>query len=170
MARKGDIDSKSVAARVPMNIYLNLLQKSSSNKKTLSSYLCDILSNESLNKYTTSETEEVLNIKMLEIQSLLKEKESQNEYLRNLVREYKKGYNEEVLSEKEFEIKSLKESLKEYKKKYNEETFSLLKNELRDKTFQVEQQKTLMIAKEEYNEKLEGELRQLKTGERIRNH
>jgi hypothetical protein len=49
MARKGDIDSKSVAARVPMEVYLNLLQKSSSNKKTLSSYLCDILSDDGLN-------------------------------------------------------------------------------------------------------------------------
>lgn len=46
MARKGDIDSKSVASRVPMEVYLRLLKNSSSNKQTLSSYLCDVLSDE----------------------------------------------------------------------------------------------------------------------------
>lgn len=46
MARKGDIDSKSVASRVPMEVYLRLLKTASSQKKTLSSYLCDVLSEE----------------------------------------------------------------------------------------------------------------------------
>ena len=46
MARKGDIDSKSVASRVPMEVYLRLLKTASSQKKTLSGYLCDKLSEE----------------------------------------------------------------------------------------------------------------------------
>lgn len=46
MARKGDIDSKSVASRVPMEVYLRLLKNSSSKGMTLSSYLCDVLSEE----------------------------------------------------------------------------------------------------------------------------
>ena len=44
MARKGDIDSKSVASRGPMEVYLRLLKNSSSKGMTLSSYLCDVLS------------------------------------------------------------------------------------------------------------------------------
>lgn len=44
MARKGDIDSKSVASRVPMEVYLRLLKSSSSKGLTLSAYLCDVLS------------------------------------------------------------------------------------------------------------------------------
>jgi hypothetical protein len=45
MARKGDIDSKSVASRLPMDIYIRLLTQSSAKKQTISSYVCDVLSN-----------------------------------------------------------------------------------------------------------------------------
>jgi len=48
MARKGDIDSKSVASRLPMKLYIQLLQTSSSNKQTISSYLAKII-DEALN-------------------------------------------------------------------------------------------------------------------------
>jgi hypothetical protein len=50
MARKGDIDSKSVASRVPMEVYLRLLKSSSSNGMTLSSYLCDVLSKDNFSQ------------------------------------------------------------------------------------------------------------------------
>jgi hypothetical protein len=48
MARKGDIDSKGIASRVPMDVYIRLLTKATSEKKTISSFLCEILSNEDL--------------------------------------------------------------------------------------------------------------------------
>ena len=48
MARKGDIDSKSVASRLPMDLYIQLLKSSSSNKQTISLYVANII-NEALN-------------------------------------------------------------------------------------------------------------------------
>ncbi len=48
MARKGDIDSKGIASRVPMDVYIRLLTRATSEKKTISSFLCEILSNEDL--------------------------------------------------------------------------------------------------------------------------
>jgi hypothetical protein len=48
MARKGDIDSKGIASRVPMDVYIRLLTKATSEKKTISSFLCEILSNKDL--------------------------------------------------------------------------------------------------------------------------
>jgi cell shape-determining protein MreC len=45
MARKGDIDSKSVASRLPMDVYIQLLTQSSAKKQTISAYVCDVLSN-----------------------------------------------------------------------------------------------------------------------------
>lgn len=50
MSRKGDIDSKSVASRVPMEVYLRLLKNSSSKGMTLSSYLCDFLSKDNFSE------------------------------------------------------------------------------------------------------------------------
>lgn len=44
MARKGDIDSKSVASRVPMEVYLRLQATASKNKMTLSAYVNELLS------------------------------------------------------------------------------------------------------------------------------
>lgn len=46
MARKGDIDSKSVASRIPMEVYIRLLTNSSAKGETISNYVRDILSNE----------------------------------------------------------------------------------------------------------------------------
>lgn len=46
MGRRGDIESKSVASRVPMAVYLELMRMSSSQKMTLSSFICEILSHE----------------------------------------------------------------------------------------------------------------------------
>lgn len=43
MARKGDIDSKSIASRLPMKTYIGLLQKSSSNKKTISVFVAELI-------------------------------------------------------------------------------------------------------------------------------
>jgi hypothetical protein len=43
MARKGDIDSKSIASRVPMETYISLLRMSSSEKTTISSYVAELL-------------------------------------------------------------------------------------------------------------------------------
>ena len=43
MARKGDIDSKTVASRVPMETYISLLRQSSQEKTTLSSYVAELL-------------------------------------------------------------------------------------------------------------------------------
>jgi|LakMenE01Jun11ns_1017448.scaffolds.fasta_scaffold9616985_2 hypothetical protein len=45
MARKGDIDSKSVASRLPMDVYIQLLTESSAKKQTISAYVCNVLSN-----------------------------------------------------------------------------------------------------------------------------
>lgn len=133
MARKGDIDSKSVAARVPMDVYLDLLRKSSSNKKTLSSYLCDILSNENLNK-----------------NSSIKKTEDVDTSLLDKISSYKN-----LLKETESQLESCKEHLREYKKKYNQETFSSLMRDLRDKELKIEQQEAYIKDKEEHIEKLE---------------
>jgi hypothetical protein len=46
MARKGDIDSKSVASRIPMDVYIRLLTNSSAKGETISNYVRDVLSNE----------------------------------------------------------------------------------------------------------------------------
>jgi hypothetical protein len=43
MARKGDIDSKTVASRVPMETYISLLRMSSKEKTTISSYVAELL-------------------------------------------------------------------------------------------------------------------------------
>ena len=48
MARRGDIDSKTVASRISMDNYIHLLKLASTNKKTISSYLADLI-NEFLN-------------------------------------------------------------------------------------------------------------------------
>lgn len=45
MGRKGDIDSKSVASRVPMGVYLKLLGDASANNQTISAYVAQILAN-----------------------------------------------------------------------------------------------------------------------------
>lgn len=44
MGRKGDIDTKSVASRLPMSVYIKLLSEASTKKMTLSAYVGDILS------------------------------------------------------------------------------------------------------------------------------
>lgn len=62
MARKGDIDSKSVASRLPMDIYIRLLTQSSAKKQTISAYVCDVLSNH-----------EELEAKILNYQTQIKE-------------------------------------------------------------------------------------------------
>ncbi len=46
MARKGDIDSKTVASRIPMEVYIRLLTNSSAKGETISNYVRDILTNE----------------------------------------------------------------------------------------------------------------------------
>jgi hypothetical protein len=46
MARKGDIDSKSVASRIPMDVYIRLLTNSSAKGETISNYVREILTNE----------------------------------------------------------------------------------------------------------------------------
>jgi hypothetical protein len=46
MGRKGDIESKSVACRVQMEVYLNLRQKALKEKKPIGTYLRDILSDD----------------------------------------------------------------------------------------------------------------------------
>jgi hypothetical protein len=43
MARKGDIDSKTVASRVSMETYISLLRQSSQEKVTLSYYVHELL-------------------------------------------------------------------------------------------------------------------------------
>jgi hypothetical protein len=43
MARKGDIESKSVASRIPMETYIKLLQISSREKKTISFYVAELI-------------------------------------------------------------------------------------------------------------------------------
>jgi hypothetical protein len=43
MARKGDIDSKTVASRVPMDTYISLLRQSSKEKMTISAYVSELL-------------------------------------------------------------------------------------------------------------------------------
>lgn len=46
MARKGDIDSKPVSARVPMEVFIKLQTIAFEKKKTMSAFLCDILSDD----------------------------------------------------------------------------------------------------------------------------
>jgi hypothetical protein len=43
MARKGDIESKSVASRIQMDTYIKLLKMSSSNKQTISMYVANLI-------------------------------------------------------------------------------------------------------------------------------
>jgi hypothetical protein len=50
MARKGDIDSKSVASRVPMKVFIRLQTKAYESKKTMSAFICDVLSDENFSK------------------------------------------------------------------------------------------------------------------------
>lgn len=45
MARRGDIESKTISSRLPMETYIGLLQLSSSNKKTLSVYVAEMIAN-----------------------------------------------------------------------------------------------------------------------------
>lgn len=49
MARRGDIDSKSVATRIPMELFLKVQKDAFNNKQTLSSYLNDVLENKFAN-------------------------------------------------------------------------------------------------------------------------
>jgi hypothetical protein len=46
MARKGDILSKPVATRIPMEVYLRFQLMAFHKKQTISAFLCDYLSNE----------------------------------------------------------------------------------------------------------------------------
>lgn len=46
MGRIGDIESKSVASRVPMSTYIKLISESSKRKMTISSYIEEKLSND----------------------------------------------------------------------------------------------------------------------------
>ena len=46
MARKGDILSKPVATRIPMEVYLRLQLMAFQRKQTMSAFLCDYLCNE----------------------------------------------------------------------------------------------------------------------------
>jgi len=48
MARKGDIDSKSVASRVPMEVYLAIQRKAFEDRKTISNYISELLINNSI--------------------------------------------------------------------------------------------------------------------------
>ena len=50
MGRIGDIETKSLSARVPMETYIHFLATASKNKQTISSYLCDVLINFSANR------------------------------------------------------------------------------------------------------------------------
>ena len=50
MGRIGDIETKSLSARVPMETYIHFLATASKNKQTISSYLCDVLINVSANR------------------------------------------------------------------------------------------------------------------------
>jgi len=50
MGRIGDIETKSLSARVPMETYIHFLSSSSKNKQTISAYLCDVLINVSTNQ------------------------------------------------------------------------------------------------------------------------
>jgi|688.fasta_scaffold108259_4 hypothetical protein len=43
MARRGDIESKTISSRLPMKTYIGLLQTSSSNKKTLSVFVAELI-------------------------------------------------------------------------------------------------------------------------------
>lgn len=43
MGRKGDIETKSLSARVPMETYIHFLSNAHKSKSTLSAYLCDLL-------------------------------------------------------------------------------------------------------------------------------
>ena len=45
MGRTGDIDSKSIASRVPMEVYIRLLTEATSKKMTLSKYIGVLVAN-----------------------------------------------------------------------------------------------------------------------------
>ena len=50
MGRKGDIESKSVSSRVPMEVFLKLQTQAFAQKKTMSGYLCDLLSKDNFSQ------------------------------------------------------------------------------------------------------------------------
>ena len=50
MARKGDIDSKSIASRVPMKVYIRLQTMAYESNKTMSAFICDVLSDENFSQ------------------------------------------------------------------------------------------------------------------------
>jgi predicted DNA-binding protein len=45
MARRGDIESKTISSRLPMETYIGLLQASSSSKKPVSVYVAELIAN-----------------------------------------------------------------------------------------------------------------------------
>jgi hypothetical protein len=114
MARKGDIDSKSVSSRVPMEVFLKLQKQAFDKKQTMSAYLCDILSKDSFGK--GGETK-------IEYRDRIIEKEVPVEYHHDKVIKDPKLIQENTsLKEKikllEDEIKALKNPQKEPIKKY----------------------------------------------------
>ena len=61
MARKGDIDSKSVASRIPMDVYIRLLTNSSEKGETISNYVREILTNEQKQSERIDQMEKEIN-------------------------------------------------------------------------------------------------------------
>lgn len=77
MARKGDIDSKSVASRVPMEVYLAIQRKAFEDRKTISNYISELLINNSVevpnnDNLILSKTKEIDRLRLA-----LKEKEKE---------------------------------------------------------------------------------------------
>lgn len=118
MARKGDIESKSVASRVPMEVYLRLLKNSSSNGKTLSSYLCDVLSDEKFGQGGQTK------IEYQDRWSIDTKLVTENNLLKSKIKEIHKDWVD-IVKDNHKEINKLKEEnellkieVKEWKDKY----------------------------------------------------
>ena len=112
MARKGDIDSKSIASRLPMKTYIGLLQKSSSNKKTISVFVAELIG-EFLEKG-------VLEPKIIEVEKVVVDT-SQYDELKKLQYDYdnltlRERHLQNEAHKSNERIKVLEEELKKFRK------------------------------------------------------
>jgi hypothetical protein len=120
MARKGDIDSKSVASRVPMKVFIRLQTKAYESNKTMSAFICDVLSDENFSQggETKIEYRDIL-VPKIEYRDRIIEKEVPVEYHHDKIVDNPKliEENEDLKRQVKLlqkELNKLKEKRKEY--------------------------------------------------------
>jgi hypothetical protein len=81
---KGDIESKSVETRVPMETYIHFLGTATKNKQTISAYLCDVLI-----KVQQNDIEDIEEDKKNDIEDIEEDKKNDIEEFTKMYRELK---------------------------------------------------------------------------------